>query len=129
MNIDKINFLEIQPSQFYISEKKIEDINKWFNPNDLSNFEAIPVKELNGKIIFTDGHTRAYVAYKAGIKNIPLYWENEELSWDVYQICVDECNIRGVLSIKDLDNRVLNQNDYKTLWNEWCDDLHCKSGE
>lgn len=129
MNIDKINFLEIQPSQFYISEKKIEDINKWFNPNDLSNFEAIPVKELNGKIIFTDGHTRAYVAYKAGIKNIPLYLENEELSWDVYQICVDECNIRGVFSIKDLDNKVLNQNDYKTLWNEWCDDLHCKSGE
>ena len=32
--------------------------------------------------MFTDGHTRAFVAYKSGIKKIPLYWENEELSWD-----------------------------------------------
>lgn len=128
MNIDKINFLEIQPSQFYISEKKVEDINKWFNPNDLSNFDAIPIKELNGKLIFTDGHTRAYVAYKAGIKNIPLYWEDEELGWDIYQVCVDECNKRDVYSIKDLDNKVLNQNDYKKLWNEWCDELHRKNG-
>lgn len=126
MNINKINFLEIQPSQFYISEQKVEEIKKWFNPNDLSNFEPIPIKELNGKIMFTDGHTRAFVAYKSGIKKIPLYWENEELSWDLYQSCVEECNKRGVFSIKDLDYKVLNPNDYKLLWDKWCDDLQKK---
>jgi len=93
----------------------------------LSNFQPIPIKVLNGKIIFADGHTRAFVAYKHGLTQIPLYWENEELSWHLYESCVEECNIRGVFNIKDLEIRIVNSNDYKILWEKWCDNLQSKN--
>lgn len=82
----EIQILRIQPSQFFISEKKIAQIKKWFQPNDLSNFDPIPVKMLNDKLIFTDGHTRAFVAYSAGMTKIPVVWDLDELDWEAYQI-------------------------------------------
>ena len=106
--------------------EKIKAVKKWFNPDDLSNFQPIPIKELNGKLIYIDGHTRAFLAYKAGLKNIPLYWETEELGWDLYQACVDGCNKQGIYTIKDLENRILSGKDYELLWDKWCDDLHLK---
>lgn len=53
---NNIKLKDLQPSQFYISRKKIEEIEKWFK-EDLSNFEAIPYKLLDGKFVMTDGHT------------------------------------------------------------------------
>ena len=34
-------------------------------PADLRNFEPCPVHEFQGKAVFTDGHTRAFAAYRA----------------------------------------------------------------
>ncbi|MDE6746317.1 MAG: hypothetical protein K2J72_06720, partial [Oscillospiraceae bacterium] len=75
MDINKIALLDIQPSQFYVSEEKILNIKKWFDPNDLSNFAPIPIKELDGRIIFTDGHTRAWTAVLSGVSHVPLVWD------------------------------------------------------
>lgn len=38
----------------------------------------LPVKLLNDEIIFTDGHTRAFVLWKNGVKKIEVYWESED---------------------------------------------------
>ena len=72
---------DLQPSQFYISRKKIEEIEKWFK-EDLSNFEAIPYKLLDDKYVMTDGHTRAVVAIMHGIDKAPVIEEKDNLSWD-----------------------------------------------
>ena len=58
---------DLQPSQFYISEKKLHDIREWFDPKDLSGFEPIPVKMLDGVPVMTDGHTRAVAALLCGL--------------------------------------------------------------
>lgn len=116
-----IDILEIQPSQFYLSAGKIEQIKTWFSPTDLSNFVPIPIKELNGHIIFTDGHTRAFVAYKAGLKRIPFYWDEEDLDWEMYQICVDACRKRNIASVADFQSRILPVSDYKRDWIGWCE--------
>lgn len=79
MDIKELRIVDIQPSQFYISEEKLEQIGRWFEPGDLSGFEAVPVKELDGHVIFTDGHTRAYAAWLAGLERIPLVWVR--MSW------------------------------------------------
>ncbi len=42
MQINELNLKDLQPSQFYISEKKLKDIEAWLNPADLSCFEPIP---------------------------------------------------------------------------------------
>ncbi len=124
MNINEIRILDIQPSQFYISEKKIDMIKRWFNPYDLSNFEPIPIKDLNGALIFTDGHTRAYVAYQAGLSQVPLIWDDDELDWQAYQICVSACKKRGIKSIADLGGRILSHCQYIEKWDGWCDVMH-----
>ncbi|WBW96401.1 hypothetical protein [Oceanirhabdus sp. W0125-5] len=112
---------DIQPSQLYISSQKLDKVLEWFNPSDYDSYDAIPIKKLNGKIIFIDGHTRAYAAYLKGIESIKVYyWEEEELSWDAYQICIDWCDSEGIKSIHDLKGRVINPEEYETLWNDRC---------
>ena len=97
MNIDEIKLLDIQPSQFYISEEKLSGVKSWFDPNDLSNFEPLPIFEHGGKIFFTDGHTRALAAFLSGIEKVPLVWDSEEeIGIKEYEICVKACENRGI---------------------------------
>ncbi len=39
---------DLQPSQFYISQAKLSNIQAWFRKDDLSNFKPLPVKVLDG---------------------------------------------------------------------------------
>lgn len=124
MDLNEVKLLEIQPSQFYLSREKIARIRNWFDPADVSNFEPVPVKMLNGRLIFTDGHTRAFVAYRAGLTKITLQWDCDELDDAAYQLCVSACRRRGVCSIADLAGRELPEGEYAAKWNGWCDVLH-----
>ena len=98
MQINELNLKDLQPSQFYISEKKLRDIQAWLDPADLSGFEVIPVKLLDGVPVMTDGHTRAAAALLAGLDTVPLVWDTDELDWRMYRRCVEECRRRQVFS-------------------------------
>ena len=93
-----------------------------------SHYDAIPIKNLNGKVIFTDGHTRAYAAYMGGLKTIKVYWDEDELDWEAYQICVDWCNLEGIKLIEDLKNRIISPTEYEILWLKRCKDMHNQLG-
>ena len=114
---------DLQPSQFYISEKKLAEVEQWLSPGDLSNFAPIPVKWLDGRPVMTDGHTRAVAALRAGLEQVPLALEEDELSWDMYRRCVAACRERGILSPLELQERIISEQDYKILWDAWCDDM------
>jgi len=124
IDINEINILDIQPSQFFLSEEKIRQISEWFVPDDLSNFEPVTIKLINGDIIFTDGHTRAFVAYIKGLTKIPLLWDEDELDWEAYRICVNASKKRNIHCIADLKKRILSDTEYKKQWDNWCDTLH-----
>jgi len=68
----KMKLSEIQPSQLYISKKKLALIKKTFDPKDLSTLGVIPIKKLGKKIFYTDGHTRAFAAYQSCFTEIPV---------------------------------------------------------
>ena len=121
MNINEIKLEELQPSQFYISAKKLRDIERWFNPTDFSGFEPIPVKMLDGLPVMTDGHTRAVAAIRVGLDAVPCIWEEEELDWDMYRACVKACQEQNILSPADLLKRIVSEEDYKEKWDKWCD--------
>ena len=121
MNINEIKLEEMQPSQFYISAKKLRNIERWFNPTDLTGFEPIPVKMLDGLPVMTDGHTRAVAAIRAGLDAVPCIWEEEELDWDMYRACVKACQEQNILSPADLLKRIVSEEDYKEKWDKWCD--------
>ena len=112
---------DLQPSQFYISEKKLQDIESWFDPANLSGFEPIPVKLLDGRPVMTDGHTRAVAAIRAGLDSVPLIRDEDELDWDMYRACVKACREQGVLSPADLLARIVSEEEYKEKWDRWCD--------
>ena len=126
MRLETLTLRDIQPSQFWISEGKLEEIAKWFDPNDLSNFEPITIKLLDGIPMMTDGHTRAVAAIRAGLERVPLVWEPDEWDWDMYRACVQACRARGVASPYDLVERVVPVWEYQTLWNDWCDAMQAR---
>ena len=123
-DIYKLTLKDLQPSQFYISERKLASVEAWFDPADLSNFEPIPVKELDGVPVITDGHTRAVAALRVGMDRVPLVWDTDELDWRLYRACVTACRRRGILSPADLLTRIISAEEYVEQWDAWCDRLH-----
>ncbi len=123
-DIYKLTLKDLQPSQFYISERKLASVEAWFDPADLSNFEPIPVKELDGIPVITDGHTRAVAALRVGVDRVPLVWDTDELDWRLYRACVTACRRRGILSSADLLTRIISAEEYVEQWDAWCDRLH-----
>ncbi|MEM2939073.1 MAG: ParB/Srx family N-terminal domain-containing protein [Candidatus Bathyarchaeia archaeon] len=114
---------EIQPSQLYICSEKLSEVMKAFDANNPESIEPIPIKKLGGDIIFVDGHTRAFAAFLCGFSEVPVYWEDEELDWDAYEICVEWCKSEGIRMIADLKNRVVPQSEYEILWYERCEKM------
>lgn len=108
---------KIQPSQFYLSQDKLDKISIDFEAGEMS---PLPIKRLDGKIFFTDGHSRAFKAYCVGLSDIPVYFDGDELNWDFYRYCVQACEKMGIFSIADLQNRILSQSDYQIQWLDWC---------
>lgn len=115
LDIDKV-----QPSQLYINSEKLNRVREQFEPGKPENLEPIPVKRLGSEIIFTDGHTRALVAYLSGFKELRVYWDEDDLDWAAYEKCVQWCKEEGIRTIRDLKDRVVGPADYETLWLERC---------
>ena len=99
------NIEKIQPSQLYLSDRKINEILKLTRNSGLDVLQPLPIKELNNEIILTDGHTRAYILWLNGIEEIKVIWEDEDLDWDLYTICVKWCKEAGIYTIANLKNR------------------------
>ena len=117
---------DLQPSQFYISQAKLSNIQAWFCKDDLSNFEPLPVKVLDGVPILTDGHTRAVAAILAGLESVPLVYDEDELDWKLYSYCVKQCKQRGIHSPYDLVDRVISAYEYEEKWIGWCEQISSK---
>jgi hypothetical protein len=111
-----IDLLSIQPSQLFINKKKLSKILA----EEKEQKRIIPIKKLNDRIIFTDGHTRALVAYLQGKKQILVEWDDTELDWEAYQICVEWCCLEKIESIADLKDRQIEDDNYQILWLKRC---------
>lgn len=114
---------EIHPSQLYISSEKLSEVMKTFDSNKPKSIEPIPIKKLGNKIIFVDGHTRAFAAFLHNLSEVLVYWEDEELDWDAYEICVEWCKKEGIHTIGNLKCRVVPQKDYEILWYRRCEKM------
>lgn len=115
----------LTPSQLYISQKKLTDVRRWFQgPLDIEKMEPVPVRNLAGRLMMTDGHTRAAVAFLYGIKAIPCVWDGDDLDWAAYAADLNMCAEEGILSVEKLAARIVSASDYKRLWNDRCDALY-----
>ena len=113
---------EIQPSQLFINSEKLSLVMKTFDVNPRS-IEPIPVKKIGEQIVFVDGHTRAFAAFLKGMSEVKVYWEEDELGWDEYEVCVDWCKKEGINTIADLKERVITSKEYQVLWLDRCEKM------
>lgn len=111
---------KIQLSQLYISSSKLAEVMKAFESGNENELEPIPIKDLDGNMVSTDGHTRLLAWYLHGYKEVECEWEDVEMDWEAYRICVQWCREEGIQSIADLNDRILSPDDYQILWLDRC---------
>jgi hypothetical protein len=107
----------LQPSQVYISSAKLAQVQAGC---DLHHLEPLPVALRGDTIYLTDGHTRALAAYLAGIRSLLVYWDDDDLDWEAYSICVDWCQEADIFGVPDLSDHILQHDEYERLWYGRC---------
>ncbi|HNT77774.1 MAG TPA: GNAT family N-acetyltransferase [Anaerolineae bacterium] len=114
---------EIQPSQLFVSSGKLSYVMGRFDPPTSDSLDPIPVKMLDNDVIFTDGHTRALAAFLRGLPKVRVFWDEDDLDWEAYRICVEWCKTEGIFTIADLKERVISPEDYEVLWHARCREM------
>ena len=109
---------EIQPSQLYVNSEKLNTVMTRIRTSQ--QIEPIPIKKLGNSIVFVDGHTRALAAFMNDFARVPVYWENEDLDWEAYEVCVEWCREEGIRTIADLRYRIISDKEYEKLWLDRC---------
>ena len=111
---------KLQPSQLYISQEKLKILLKDINFILPDSIPPIPVKILMNRVVMMDGHTRAFAAFLSGIKEVPVYYDQDVLDWEAYAICVDWCLEADITSVKDFQGRVISSAEYEQQWLDRC---------
>jgi hypothetical protein len=114
---------ELQPTQLFISAAKLTRVRRDLDPRHPESLAPIPIKALGGRVIMTDGHTRALAALLAGLAEVPVVWDEDELDWEAYQICVDWCLAAGIRTVADLQDRVVPAEEYEVVWHQRCREM------
>src|SRR5690554_2191087 len=123
MNSFTMHLKDIQPSQLYISEVKHKKVRTLLEDLDPHSLDPLPVKKIGDTVFFTDGHTRALVLLEKGIEEIEVYWDEDDLDWLQYLICVAWCEEAEIRQIADLRDRVVDHSTYRRLWHKRCDSM------
>lgn len=119
-------------SQLYISQKKLEGVRKWYGARHICPDFSLPVFDFGtGRYTLTDGHTRAYAAFLLGAKSLWVHVDTDDIVTNqqgmmLYRTCIGWCEAEGLLSIDDLDGRVVSDTDYKALWVDRCARMHAE---
>jgi len=121
-----MDILAIQPSQLYLNEKKVSSIIENFDENYIDSMEPVPIKKMDEKVFFTDGHTRTFVLWQKGYKKLKVQWEDEDLDWELYRICVKWCEDENIYTIADLKTKIIENDRYQIDWIQRCQNLYFK---
>jgi hypothetical protein len=111
---------EIQPSQLYTCDEKLAAILNIIDEGREDELEPIPIKILDREKVSTDGHTRMFALYLRGVRRFLCEWEDTEMDWKAYRICVEWCKKDSITSVADFEGRVLDWDNYQKLWLDRC---------
>ena len=114
----------LQPSQLYVSREKLAAVLAAWPDRDPATLDPVPVRRYGDRLVLTDGHTRAFAAHQAGLAEILVVDDEDELDDEAYEACVAWCLEEGIESAADLEPRVVSASDYERLWLDRCHTLH-----
>ena len=116
----KVNITDLHPTQLYLSEKKLQDIQMICQSAEIINMDPISVLASGDRLLITDGHHRAYQALLAGRDTISAEWDKDGGD-ELYHLYAQACEERKIYSVLDLKNHILAQDEYEAKWYNWCD--------
>ena len=116
----KVNITDLHPTQLYLSEKKLQDIQMICQSAEIINMDPISVLASGDRLLITDGHHRAYQALLAGQNTISAEWDKEGGD-ELYHLYAQVCDDRKIYSVLDLKNHILPEDEYEAKWYNWCD--------
>ncbi len=120
---------ELQPSQLFVSAEKLSSVMKEDTAVTVEGVQPVPVKKLQDRVVLTDGHTRALAAVLSGLAEIRVFWDEDDLDWEAYDICVAWCREEGIRTVADLRDRVVSAEVYQEVWLERCRAMHAELEE
>ena len=116
----KVSTADLHPTQLYLSEKKLQDIQMLYQSVELNNVDPISILAFGNCLLITDGHHRAYQALLAGRDTISAEFDRDGGD-ALYALYAQACEERKIDSILDLKHRILPQDEYEAKWYNWCD--------
>ena len=116
----KVKLTDLHPTQLYLSEKKLHDIQMLDQSAEIINMDPISVLAFGDHLLITDGHHRAYQALLAGRDTISAEFDRDGGD-ELYKLYAQACEERKICSVLDLKNRILPQDEYEAKWYNWCD--------
>ena len=116
----EVNIKDLHPSQLYLSEKKLQDIQMLYQSVEKPSINPISVLAFGDRLLITDGHHRAYQALLLGQETISAEFDKDSGD-ELYHLYAQACEERKIYSILDLKNRILPQDEYEAKWYNWCD--------
>ena len=115
-----VKIADLHPTQLYLSEKKLQDIQKLYQSEDIIKVDPISILAVGNRLLITDGHHRAYQALLAGQDTISAEFDRDGGD-ELYDLYAQACEERKICSVLDLKNHILPQDEYEAKWYNWCD--------
>ena len=116
----EVNIKDLHPTQLYLSEKKLQDIQMLYQSKEKRNINPISVLAFGNCFLITDGHHRAYQALLVGQDTISAEFDRDGGD-EIYHLYAQACEKRKIYSVLDLKNHILPQDEYAAKWYNWCD--------
>ena len=116
----KVNIADLHPTQLYLSEKKLQDIQMLYQSAETIQVDPISILAFGNCLLITDGHHRAYQALLAGRDTISAEFDRDGGD-ELYHLYAQACEERKIYSVLDLKNHILPQDEYEAKWYNWCD--------
>ena len=116
----KVNIADLHPTQLYLSEKKLQDIQMLYQSAETIQVDPISILAFGDCLLITDGHHRAYQALLAGRDTISAEFDRDGGD-ELYALYAQACEERKITSVLDLKHRILPQDEYEAKWYNWCE--------
>ena len=116
----KVNIADLHPTQLYLSEKKLQDIQMLYQSAETIQVDPISILAFGDCLLITDGHHRAYQALLACWDTISAEFDRDGGD-ELYHLYAQACEERKIYSVLDLKNHTLAQDEYEAKWYNWCD--------
>ena len=116
----EVKIKDLHPTQLYLSEKKLQDIQMICQSAEIINMDPISVLAFGDRLLITDGHHRVYQALLTGQNTISAEWDKDGGN-ELYRLYAQACEERKIYSVLDLKNQILPEDEYEAKWYNWCD--------